>query len=213
MTDSTKSKLIIIGAGGHGRVVADCAFTTGKYQEIAFLDDCYPQRKENAIWPIIGKVSEFGQYLNEAVFVVAFGNNKLRQTIQSQLKSTNATIVSVIHPHSVISTRATIGLGSVVCANTTINIGANVGEGCIINTGSTIEHDCVIGEFVHISPNAALAGGITIGDLSWLGINSTIIECLTIAPNTQIGAGAVVINNTEKNSLYVGNPAKYIRTL
>lgn len=213
MTKSVISKLIIIGAGGHGRVVADCALATGEYQEIVFLDDCYPQRKDNALWTIVGKVQEFTKYLDDAVFIVAFGNNQLRQTILSQLKSANARVVSITHPSAVICPHTKIALGVVVCANATINIGANIDEGCIINTGSTIEHDCNIGEFVHISPNAAIAGGVSIGKLSWLGINSTVIECLTLAPNTQVGAGSVIICNTTANSLYVGVPAKCIKTI
>ena len=208
--NSTLKKLIIIGAGGHGRVVADCALATGQYQDIRFLDDCYPERKDNALWSVIGTVKEFKQYIDEAVFIVAFGNNKLREQVQSQLKAANATVVSIIHPRSIVSSHAHIGLGVVVCANATINIGATIDDGCIINTASTIEHDCNIGEFVHISPNSALAGGVTIGEHSWLGINSTVIECLTIAPNTQVGAGAVVISNTEEDSLYLGIPAKRV---
>ncbi|XQW85404.1 acetyltransferase [Thalassotalea piscium] len=207
------SKLIIIGAGGHGRVVADCALATGEYQEIVFLDDCYPQRKSNAIWPIIGTINDFSQYLDKAFFIVAFGNNQLRQNIQTRLKIAQANIVSVVHPQAFVSEHAQIGSGVVICANATINIGAQINDGCIINTGSTIDHDCMINDFVHISPNATLAGGITVGELSWLGINSTVIECLTLADNTQLGAGAVVISNTEKNSLYVGIPAKRIRPI
>ncbi|GHE89792.1 acetyltransferase [Thalassotalea profundi] len=206
----TINRLIIIGAGGHGRVVADCALATGQYQEIRFLDDCYPERKDNALWSIVGTVKEFTQYLDEAHFIVAFGNNKLREKVQSQLHAANANIVTIIHPQATVSPHAHIGLGVVVCANATINIGATINDGCIINTASTIEHDCNIGEFTHISPNCALAGGITVGKLSWLGINSTVIECLTIAPNTQVGAGAVVISNTDKDSLYLGIPAKRI---
>ena len=205
------TKLIIIGAGGHGRVVADCALVTNKYQQIVFLDDCYPQRNKNALWPIIGPLGDFTQHIDNAVFFVAFGNNQLRQAIYKQLKAANATIVSIIHPSAAISSNAHIGKGVAVFANATINIASTIDDGCIINTSATIDHDCTLAPFVHISPNAAIAGGVNIGELSWIGINATVIECLTIAANTQVGAGAVIIKNTEENSLNVGVPAQRIK--
>ncbi len=207
------NKLVIIGAGGHGRVVADCAQTLGAYQEIVFLDACFEHRKINAQWPIVGVVENWVDYTEDADFIVAFGNNNLRMNILNDLIKNKANITTIIHPNAVVSANCHIDIGSVVFANAVINIGSSIGKGCIINTGATVDHDCSLNDGIHISPGANIAGGVTIGSLSWLGIGSSVIECLTLASNTLIGAGAAVTSSTEPDSLYVGVPAKKIKTL
>lgn len=206
-------KLIIIGAGGHGRVVADCAEQLGEYSQIVFLDDCFNENKENSEWTVIGSVKDFPQYIEQADFIVAFGNNRLRKRILMQLKKAKANIVSLIHPSAVVSPHTFIGKGVVVFANAVINIGAHVADGCIINTAATVDHDCELHLCVHISPGANIAGGVHIAQLSWVGIGSTVVEYITLADNTQVGAGAVVTQSTQANSLYLGVPAKRVRSL
>lgn len=205
--------LVIIGAGGHGRVVADCAETIGQYNKIVFLDDSFPERKNNRHWEIIGKSDSFINYINDAHFIVAFGCNILRRKTLNNLKKAKATIATLIHPTAYISRHSSIGKGTVVFAQAVVNIGGVVGEGCIINTASTIDHDCTLEEFVHISPGANIAGGVTIKKQSWIGIGASIIECIIIAQNTQIASGSTVIHSTEKNSLYAGVPAVFKKTL
>jgi len=207
------NKLIIIGAGGHGRVVADCAQQQGTYSQILFLDDCYYERKENSEWPVVGSVKDFPQYIDDADFVVAFGSNRLRKEIISQLKQAKANIISLIHPSAVVSPHTFIGKGVVVFANAVINIGASIADGCIINTAATVDHDCELHQCVHVSPGVNIAGGVHISQLSWLGIGCTIVEYITLADNTQVGAGAVVTQSTQANSLYIGVPAKRVRSL
>lgn len=204
--------LVIIGAGGHGRVVADCAQVIGDYDDIIFLDDCFVERQNNAHWKIIGRVSMWSELI-DSDFIVAFGNNKLRKTTINKLQQANVNLVSIIHPSAVISQYVNIEVGTVVFANAVVNVNSKIGQGCIINTGATVDHDCQIGECVHISPGTNIAGGVSVGTLSWLGIGSSIIESLTLAENTQIGAGAVVTQSTQANSLYLGVPAKRIRAL
>ena len=206
-------KLIIIGAGGHGRVVADCAQQQGKYSQIVFLDDCFDERKENSEWQVVGSVKDFPQYIDEADFIVAFGNNRLRKDLLEQLRKAKANIVSLIHPSAVVSPHTFIGKGVVVFANAVINIGASIADGCIINTAATVDHDCELHQCIHVSPGANIAGGVHIAQLSWIGIGSTIVECITLADNTQVGAGAVITQSTQANSLYLGVPAKRVRSL
>lgn len=207
------STLIIIGAGGHGRVVADCAQQTGKYQKIYFLDDSYPERKNNSIWDIIGKVEKYTRYLDSADFIVAFGNNKLRQQVLENLIKSNAKIISLIHPSAYISQHSAIEAGVVVFAQAVINIGSTIKTGCIINTGATIDHDCTIEAMVHISPGVNIAGGVTISERSWIGIGASVIESITLAPNTQVAAGSSIIKATQKNSLYAGVPAVFKKSI
>lgn len=201
--------LIIIGAGGHGQVIADCAELTNKYKRIVFLDDCYPQRNKNLHWDIIGTSSSFLEHINNADFIVAFGNNKRRGQILNKLSDSQASIVSIVHPSACISKYSTIGLGVVIFANTVINIGSEIQDGCIINTSASIDHDCIVESYVHISPGAHIAGGVTIGKQSWVGIGASVIECINLAPNTQIAAGAVVTKSTQENALYAGVPATF----
>ena len=201
------TKLAIIGAGGHGRVVADCAHVTGLYEEIIFLDDCFPERTSNARWQIIDTPDNWPSYAKDYAFIVAFGNNELRRQYVEQLSQNKQRLISLVHPTAVIASGVDIGAGSVVFANATINIGTSIGRGCILNTACSVDHDCTIQDFVHISPQAAIAGGVQIQQDSWIGINTTIKECLTLAKHTQTGAGSVIINNTESHTLYVGVPA------
>lgn len=209
----TNKKLIIIGSGGHGRVVADCAEQTGIYQTIMFLDDCFPDRKKNYHWPIIGVADNFQQYISDCDFIVAFGNNRLRYKFLKKLQAVQASIVSIIHPSATVSPHTSIEKGVVIFANAVVNIGSEVSLGSIINTGATVDHDCSIKECVHISPGVNIAGGVNIGKFSWVGIGSTVIEGITLAENTQAGAGAVITESTKDNSLYLGVPAKRIRSL
>jgi sugar O-acyltransferase (sialic acid O-acetyltransferase NeuD family) len=205
--------LVIIGAGGHGRVVADCAQQLNNYSEILFLDDGFETSKHSGDWEVAGFVKDYSLYIDNSDFIVALGSNALREKILEQLKNSNANIATLIHPSAVISPNTFMGKGVVVCANAVINIGSHIADGCIINTGSTIDHDCNVQQYSHISPGVNIAGGVNVGPLSWLGIGSTVIECITIAENTQVGAGAVITQSTIPNSLYLGVPAKRIRAL
>ncbi|GAA6172314.1 acetyltransferase [Colwellia sp. KU-HH00111] len=206
-------KLVIIGAGGHGRVVADCAQQLKHYQEIVFLDECFPNSKHDCEWPIIGSMSDVAAHLENSTFIVAIGNNQIRGKILKQLVHAGANIATLVHPSAVISPNAELKKGTIVCANAVVSVGCTIGDGCIINTGATVDHDCKLESYVHISPGVNVAGGVTIGKHSWLGIASTVIECIVIAPNCQVGAGAAVIHSTQENSLYLGVPAKRIRAL
>lgn len=205
--------LVIIGAGGHGRVVADCAQQVNTYKEIIFLDDSYKETVTSGDWKIVGLSEDFHQHIGHADFIVGIGNNLIRAKITKKLLQANANVVSLIHPTASISPKVSVDNGVVIFANAVVNIGSHISEGCIINTGATVDHDCKLKPYVHVSPGVNIAGGVTIEQYSWLGIGSAVIEYLTVAKNTQIGAGAVVINSTQANSLYLGVPAQKVRTL
>lgn len=210
---SKYNNLVIIGAGGHGRVVADCAESIGTYDNIIFLDDCFDERKKNHLWSIAGPIAHWPNYCDNADFIVAVGNNLLRASLLQQLASKQSYIATLIHPTAFISDHSVIGKGVVVFANAVINVGAHIDDGCIINTAATIDHDCHIQAYCHISPGVNLAGGVIVGEFSWLGIGSSVVEYITIANNTQSGAGAVITQSTSSNTLYLGVPAKPIRSL
>ncbi|MCI2283338.1 acyltransferase [Colwellia sp. MSW7] len=149
--------LVIIGAGGHGRVVADCAQQLGTYQNVVFLDDCFNKSTTSGHWEIVGKVNDFQKYLSHSDFIIAFGNNQLRAKTYKILHKANANIITLIHPSATVSPRSLIGKGVMICANSVINIGAKIADGCIINTSATVDHDCILGPYIHVSPGVNIA--------------------------------------------------------
>jgi len=204
-------RLAILGASGHGKVVADCAECAG-WNEVVFFDDAWPSCSVNGIWKVVGDTNALLSDL--ALFdgvIVAIGNNDTRLRKQLELLSRGASLVSVIHPDSLISKYAELGIGSVVMAGAVINVGTKLGCCCIINTGSTIDHDCVLEDAVHISPGVHLAGGVTVGECSWVGIGSNIRQLVKIGKQTVIGAGSVVIKNIPDSVTAFGNPAQIVK--
>lgn len=205
------SALLIIGAGGHGKVVADAALETGEWGEIVFLDDAWPEKKKNGLWDIHGKVDQLANWKgNCASAVVAIGNNHLRMELQSKLIAVGFEVATIVHPSATVSRFAKLGIGSVVFAHAVVNVDAVVGEAAIINTAATIDHDCQLGKGVHIAPGANLGGGVVVGDFSWVGIGAAVSHYLLIGAEVTVGAGAVVINNIEKGVTAVGVPARPI---
>lgn len=194
------NKIVIIGAGGHGRVVADIARACG-YQEILFLDD--------ADTPLTnGKVADFIKYKEEASFIVAIGNSKIREMIQNQLTENKCQIAILIHPDAVIGSDVSIGIGTVVMAGTVINTGTRIGDGVIINTSSSVDHDDVIGDYCHVSVGAHLAGTVQVEEHTWIGVGAVISNNLIISKKCMIGAGAVVVKDIKESGTYVGVPAR-----
>ncbi len=200
------NRLIIIGAGGHGKVVADIAFKSG-YTDISFADD-----KSFGLcmgFPIICKINDAEKFNDgNTDFVIAIGNNEIRKEI-SEKYSLNW--VSLIHPSAQIGMNAKLGLGTVVMAGAVINPCAVVGNHCIINTCAVIEHDNVIKDYVHISPNSALGGTVTVGELTHIGIGATVKNNVEICENCIIGAGGVVVTDVVHRGTYVGVPVKRIK--
>ena len=205
--------LVILGAGGHGLVVADCALSLGHYNEIIFLDDCLDKLNDKSHWQVVGPIASWVDYSENSDFIVAIGNNTMRANLIKELSTKHCYLATLIHPTAFVSQHSYIGSGVVIFANAVVNIGARIDEGCIINTAATIDHDCHIQAYCHISPGVNIAGGVNVGKLSWLGIGSTVVEYITIAQNTQSGAGAVITKSTQSNQLYLGVPALPVRSL
>lgn len=196
------NKLIIIGASGHGKVIADIALKNG-YEDIAFLDD-NPEVKECSGFPVIGKVADYADQ-KDCDFIVAIGNSKTRERIQELLGSFH--VVTLIHPSAAISRRVKIGEGSVIMAGAVINSDTAIGKGCIINTCASVDHDNQIGDFVHVSVGAHLCGTVEIGSHTWIGAGATVSNNTGICEKCIVGAGAVVVKDIKKKGTYIGVPA------
>lgn len=195
-------KLAIIGASGHGKVVADIARKNG-YKEIVFLDDD-ESIHECGGYPVIGKSSEAGTI--DADIIVGIGNAGIRKRIQESVPEEK--LVTLIHPDAVIAEDVAIGAGTVVMAGAVINSGARIGKGCIINTCSSVDHDCKVGDYVHISVGSHLCGTVSVGSGTWIGAGATVSNNVSICSDCMIGAGAVVIKNIVEYGTYVGVPVR-----
>ena len=197
-------KLAIIGASGHGKVVADIAERNG-YDEIEFFDD-NESIKFCGKWPVIGKTPE--ALNSEASLFIAIGKAKTRERLMERFAGCRFPVL--IHPNAVIADDVVIGDGSVVMAGAVINPGARIGVGCIINTCSSVDHDCTIGDFAHISVGAHLAGTVVVGKGSWIGIGASVTNNVEIGEDVIVGAGAVVIRDIKEAGTYVGVPARKV---
>lgn len=200
-------EVIIIGASGHGKVVADIIQKSGD-KIVGFLDDNPSIEKDFMGFPILGTVNDYEKY-DTAEFVIAIGNAKIRERIARKLSGVSW--YTAIHPTAVISDMdVEIGQGTVVMANAVINAGTKIGKHCIINSGAIVEHDNRICDFVHISVGAKLAGTVSVEKGSWIGIGAIVSNNVNICGNCMIGAGAVVIKDIEEAGTYAGVPAERI---
>lgn len=199
-------KLAILGASGHGKVIADIAELNG--YSVVFYDDAFPKIDSIAHWPVIGNTRDLLKSLNEYSLCIAIGDNLIRRKKQSELQEAGGKFPVLVHPSATISRHANLGHGTVVMAGAVINAFAEVDCGVIINTSAVIEHDCKINEFSHISPNATLAGGVTVGKCVWIGAGSVVKQLVNVDDNVVVGAGSVVINNIPKGTTAVGVPAQ-----
>ncbi len=204
-----KKRLLIIGASGHGKVVADIAIKMNKWRTVSFLDD-NESIKSCMGMEVIGKSSDALIYRDEADFFVAIGDNATRKMIQEDLESQGCSFVNLIHPSAIIGSDVEIGVGTAVMAGVVLNGPCKIGKGCIINTNSTLEHDNVIDDYVHISPGVTLAGTVSVGQGSWLGVGSIVSNDVSICPECKIGAGTVVIKDITEPGTYIGVPARKI---
>lgn len=198
-------QLLIIGASGHGKVVADIAKLNG-YESILFFDD-NESLKECGAYPVVGKTADVNSF--EGDVIVAIGNATIRERIQNSLYGRNIPIL--IHPSAVIDSTVKISEGTVVMAGAVINADAVIGNGCIINTCSSVDHDCQIGDFVHVSVGAHIAGTVNIGDRTWIGIGAVVSNNLNICADCKIGAGAVVVKDIDIEGTYVGVPVRKVK--
>lgn len=195
------NKLIIIGASGHGKVVADIAVLNG-YKDIVFLDD-NEAINECAGFPIIGKTKEAKAL--EGDKIVAIGNSAVRERIQMEIET-----VTLIHPNAVIGRRVSLGKGTVVMAGAVINSDTEIGDGCIINTSASVDHDCVVEDYSHVAVGAHLCGTVSVGKGTWVGAGAIVSNNVNVCGGCMIGAGAIVVNNINSEGVYIGVPAKRV---
>lgn len=196
--------VVIVGAGGHAKVIADIIIKSGDTIK-GFLDDNTAKHSLVLGYHVLGNIESIRDFDNSVCFVLGIGDNYIRQSMAEQF---DVKWHTAIHPSAVIADDVQIKEGSVVMASCVINASAKIGRHCIVNSASVVEHDSFIEDFVHISPNVSLGGTVKVGEFTHIGIGSTVINNIAIASECTIGAGAVVVSDITEKGVYVGVPAK-----
>ncbi len=200
-------RLALLGASGHGKVVADAALAGG-WDTVEFFDDAWPLRQQNGPWTVMGDTNSLLARLQEFQgVIVSIGDCAVRLEKHLALQAAGARLTNVVHPRAVVSNHAVLGIGTVVMAGAIVNIDAVMGQAGIINTGATIDHDCRLGDAVHICPGAHLSGHVEVGHGSWVGVGAAVKQGIVIGERVMIGAGAVVLRSVADGLTVAGNPA------
>jgi len=209
-------RVLVWGAGGHGRVVADAASLDPSLEVVGYADtgtkgrrrlvDNLPVISEFEVVQALAGTGGWAVAVDDLVHGV--GDNRARLKIHRSFEGER--FRTVIHPSAVIAKRVSIGYGSVVLATAVVNTGARVGEAVILNSGCVIEHDCAVADGAHVSPGAVLAGSVNVGECAWIGAGATVIQGVTIGTDSTVGAGAAVVEDVPPGATVVGVPAKAI---
>ncbi len=213
------SKLLILGYGGHGSVVADVAEKAYQFKEISFLDDKFLKinsKKSINSRKVLGEISlgnieKFSSEFSHAF--IGIGDNKLRIKWLKKIIKMGFIIPTIIDPSAEISKYAFLEQGSFINTNVVIQCNVKVKSGCILNTASTIDHDSNLDEGVHISPGVNIGGNVNIGETSWIGLGSKVINNINIGKNVMVGAGSLVLKNIPNNVEVFGSPTKIIKKI
>lgn len=211
--DIKDKKIVIYGASGHGKVIADI-IEKSCGTVLAFVDDNqHLWGKSFYGYPVWGGGSHLIKAAADSTFsvIIGIGDNRTRYDIRRKLEKADLCFDTAVHPSAQLGRGVMLGKGTVVMANSVINPDTRVGSHCIINTAANIDHDCLIGDFVHISPGVNLGGSVRIDSLSWVGLGACVSNNIHIAEQTIIGAGSVVIRDVDPDTVVVGNPAGFLR--
>lgn len=209
-------KVVLIGGGGHCKVIVDAILASGEIEIAAIVD--VPEKIGQSVCgiKITGCDADLEKILSSGInyAFVSVGSvtaTAHRVVIYNKLVGLGFKMLNVIHPLSAVSPFAFLGAGNYIGPKTVVNAGATIGNNCIINSGAIVEHDCLIGDNVHISPGAVLGGGARIGQKTHFGIGAVAAQGITIGENSLIGAGSVVVKDIESDVVAFGNPCKKVR--
>lgn len=201
--------LLVVGAGGHGRVVADTALATKEWDEVAFIDDQFEKTQRVLELPVLGATDSLPELRPKySAVVVAVGAPSVRLRLLEHSRGLGFELPVIIHPTASVSRFAVLKEGCVACAQAVVNAGAILEAGCIVNTASSVDHDCYLGAGVHVCPGARLAGNVRVGSGSWIGIGSCVRQGIVIGSGSTVAAGAVVVADVASGMTVMGNPAR-----
>ena len=201
-----RDKLIIIGAGGHGKMCASVALKLNQWRQIFFLDDF---KDSKALGLEVIKPITLETHIDSGTdFFVGIGDNEIRKRYIEQLIAMDASVVTLVDPSAVVSKHSKIDEGVIVMPGAIINAGTRIEKASIINTGTIIDHNGHIGSFSHLAPRVSIAGNVSIGAHCMVGIGSTIINNIQITDHTVIGAQSLILKNIDTPGTYFGSSAQ-----
>lgn len=207
--------VIILGAGGHGRVVLDILLQAGQHQVAGFLDnnaDIHGRRVDGI--PVLGSIDDLaelaGQHGCDAV-VVAIGDNGARRGLARRVEAIGLDLINAIHPSATLANTATLGRNVVIAAGVVVCAHCQVGNSVILNTGCIVDYQTMIGEGSHICPGVRIAGRVKVEPGAFIGIGATVIPKITLGCESIVGAGSVVIEDVPALATVVGVPARSIK--
>lgn len=210
-------RCVVLGAGGHARVLIDVLRSARSARAVAVLDAAARGRGGEVFGvPILGGDALLPELRRRGVryFVLGLGSagdNGPRRRLYARAVAAGLSPFSVIHPRSLVSPRAVLGAGCQVLPGAVINAGARLGDNVIVNSGAIVEHDCRIGHHAHIATGARLGGGVTVGDLAFIGLGACVRQGLSIGRAAVLGAGAVAVKNIAPGVVAVGSPARPLK--
>jgi UDP-perosamine 4-acetyltransferase len=210
---SIRNGVVIVGAGGHGKVVLDILLAAGKYKPVGFLD-ADPALTDSYVagLPVLGSINALASLRRRVRrAVVAIGDNRTRVHYAALLRELGIDLVNAIHPSAFVSPTATIGMNVVVAARAAVGTEARLADSVIVNTSAVVDHECDVGEGAHVCPGAALAGRVRVGRGAFIGTGVSVIQCRTVGDHATVGAGAVVIRDVLDDTTVVGVPARPVR--
>lgn len=203
------TSLLIIGAGGHAKVLAETALSEQRWSRIAFVDDRARVGDRVIGLEIVGSTAQLESLARDYTHaVVGIGDAQVRLDFLSRCHELGLQRPSIVHRTAWVSSFASLGAGTVVFAQAAINAGCAIGDGCIVNTGAVVDHDCILGNVVHICPGAHLAGNVRVGDGAWIGIGSCVRQGISVGSRALVAAGAAVMANVDSNVTVMGVPAR-----
>lgn len=207
--------VLLLGAGGHGKVVLDILRAAGQYKPIGFVD-ADPSLADTSVGglPVLGQVNVLTKLKQKHKLksaIVSIGDNRARRTYATLLLEHGYELINAIHPAAIVSPTARLGRNVVIAAGAVVCTDAQIGDSVIVNTSAVVDHECRIGEGSHIGPGALLAGRVNVGTGAFIGLGAKVIQCLTIGENAIIGAGAAVIQDIPAHATAVGVPARLIK--
>lgn len=187
--------LLILGAGGHGKAVAEAALLSGSWQQILFVDDRWPALQESFGLPVISDVAGLARCVEKAQgAIAAVGNNTVREQWCKAIEQAGIELISVVHPRAYVSSSVVLGAGTAVMALAVIGVDAQVGRAAIINANATLDHDAVLGDFAHLGVGVQIAGGVRVGARAWLqagcsaGYNVVVPDAQNVPAGTALRA-------------------------
>lgn len=214
-TAQSMEEIVVIGGGGHAKVVITILQKLNRFNILGYTD-----LKSNGVLLNIPYLGGDGQLaaldvhpkkLNAVLALGQVGLGKARFELWKRLRTLGLSFPLIVSPNAIVNEGVSADEVAVVMDGAVINVGSTIGRGTIVNTNSTVEHDVVLADWVHVAPGATISGGVTVGRFSMIGVGATIIEGRKIAPECVIGAGATVVDDLTEPGVYVGCPARRIR--